>query len=118
MSLIKPFGDIIVGIIPTTNEVRTSNGLVLPSDNKDASVEAKVVCAGPDVKLDLKDGDRIVYNISYSTVIDYGDKDEKMILIPEKYVYAKIMENTDNRVTFVNNESRAIDAIAKNIAGH
>lgn len=114
--VLKVLGDMVCGFIPLTNEVKTKSGIVLSSKSNVVHVEATVASKGPDCTLDIKDGDRIIYNVAYATEVDYGDPDNKMILVPQKYVYAVIEQPTRNKVTFENHDQTAIEVISKTLA--
>lgn len=120
-NLLKVLGDNVVGQVTTKNEIKTAAGFVLPaSGNNTVNIEAKVLSVGPDVPESLKDelheGARIIYNVAHSTEIDYGDQDNKLIIVPYKYIYAVIKKPTENKVTFDNHDSKAIDIISKTLA--
>ena len=114
--VLKVLSDMVCGFIPINNEVKTKSGIVLSSNKNSVHVEATVAGKGPDCTLDLKEGDRIIYNVAYATEVDYGDPDNKMILVPQKYVYAVIEQPTRNKVTFENHDQTAIEVISRTLA--
>ena len=121
LDLLKVLGDNVVGQVTTKNEIKTAAGFVLPSSAENTvNIEAKVMSVGPDVPEDVKnelyEGARIIYNVAHSTEIDYGDPDNKFVIVPYKYIYAVIKKPTENKVTFDNHDSKAIDIISKTLA--
>ena len=69
MAKIKPLGDKVL-VQPSTGAEQTAGGIVLPDSAKERPQEGKVISVGPGrvldsgerTKIDLKEGDTVIYS--------------------------------------------------------
>lgn len=75
----KPLGTNVLLIVEDT-ERKTPGGLHLPARDREAALIARVVAIGGGVKIDIKPGDRIMFEKYAGTVIRSTDKPAVLIL--------------------------------------
>lgn len=75
----KPLGTNVLVIVE--EQVRkTASGIILSSKDRDAALIARVVATGSEVKIDIKRGDRIVFERFSGTAMKATDKPAVLIL--------------------------------------
>ncbi|GAB4539930.1 MAG: co-chaperone GroES [Anaerolineae bacterium] len=98
MSLnLKPLGDRLL-VEPAESEEVTASGIVLPETAKEKPQKGKVLAAGPGrrddqgkrIKMDVKEGDTVLYAKYAGTEIKLGDK--KYLILKETDVLAIVEE--------------------------
>ncbi|MCL2572627.1 MAG: co-chaperone GroES [Defluviitaleaceae bacterium] len=82
---LKPLGDRVV-IKQLEAEETTKSGIVLPSQAKEKPQQAQVVAVGPggvidgkEIKMEVKEGDKVIYSKYAGTEVKMGD-DEYIIV--------------------------------------
>jgi len=94
MSLnLKPLGDRLL-VEPAESEEVTASGIVLPETAKEKPQKGQVLAAGPGrrddegkrIKMDVKEGDTVLYAKYAGTEIKLGDK--KYLILKETDVLA------------------------------
>ena len=74
---IKPLADLVV-IEPAAAEQKTASGIIIPDTAKEKPQQGIVVAVGPgtkDVKMTLKEGDRVIYGKYAGTEFNLDGKD-------------------------------------------
>ncbi len=74
---LKPLADRVV-IEPKPAETKTAGGLIIPDNAKEKPLEGVVVAVGPgtaDVKMEVKNGDTVLYGKYAGTEITVGGKE-------------------------------------------
>ena len=97
MSKLKPLGDRLV-VEPIEQEETTSGGILLPETAKEKPQEGRVIAAGPGrvddsgkrVKMEVKEGDRVLYAKYAGTEIKLEDK--KVLILKESDILALVEE--------------------------
>lgn len=91
---LKPLGDRVV-IQQLEAEEKTKSGLILTSQSQEKPQEAMVIAVGPgglvgdiEVKMVLKEGDRVVYSKYAGTEIKF--EGETYIVIKQNDILAKV----------------------------
>lgn len=75
--MIKPLSDRVL-ILPAAAEEKTAGGLFIPDTAKEKPLSGKVVAVGPgtaDVKMEVKDGDTVLYGKYVGTEIHFDGED-------------------------------------------
>jgi chaperonin GroES len=98
MSKLRPLGDRLV-VEPIEQEETTAGGILLPETAKEKPQEGRVIAAGPGrvddsgkrVKMEVKEGDRILYAKYAGTEVKLGD-DKKVLILKESDVLALVEE--------------------------
>ena len=96
MAKLKPLGDRLV-VEPIEQEETTASGILLPETAKEKPQEGKVIAAGPGrldekgsrVKMEVKEGDRVLYAKYAGTEIKLED-DKKVLILKESDVLALV----------------------------
>ena len=97
MAKLKPLGDRMV-VEPIEQEETTAGGILLPETAKEKPQEGKVIAVGPGriddsgnrVKMEVKEGDRVLYAKYAGTEIKLEDK--KVLILKESDILA-LVEN-------------------------
>lgn len=97
MKTLKPLHDRVL-IRPVDPRSVTSTGIIIPESAKEKPYEADVVSVGTGTiledgrirKMDVQEGDRILYNKHAGYEVKMGD--EKLLLIREKEILATVVE--------------------------
>lgn len=87
---LAPLGDRVV-LKPLAAEETTKSGIVLPGSEKEKPQQAEVVAVGPgteEVKMEVKEGDKVIYSKYTGTEIKDGD--ETIIIVSQKDILAVI----------------------------
>ena len=74
---IKPLSDRVL-IVPAPAEEKTAGGLFIPDTAKEKPLVGKVVAVGPgtaEVKMELKEGDKVLYGKYAGTEIHFDGED-------------------------------------------
>ena len=74
---IKPLSDRVL-VLPNPAEEKTSGGLFIPDTAKEKPLMGKVVAVGPgtaDVKMEVKEGDQVLYGKYAGTEISFEGVD-------------------------------------------
>ena len=95
MAKLKPLGDRMV-VEPIEQEETTSGGILLPETAKEKPQEGKVIAVGPGriddsgtrVKMEVKEGDRVLYAKYAGTEIKLEDK--KVLILKESDILALV----------------------------
>jgi chaperonin GroES len=93
---LKPLGDRLV-VEPIEQEEVTTGGILLPETAKEKPQEGKVVAAGPGrfdengkrVKMEVKEGDRVLYAKYAGTEVKV-EGDKKMLILKESDILALV----------------------------
>ena len=93
MSKLRPLGDKVV-IQAVEREEMTASGIVLPDTAKEKPQEGKVIAVGPGrllengerVKLELKEGDRVIFSKYAGTEFKLDDDD--YLILSERDILA------------------------------
>jgi chaperonin GroES len=93
---LKPLGDRLV-VEPVEQEEVTAGGILLPETAKEKPQEGKVVAAGPGrfdengkrVKMEVKEGDRVLYAKYAGTEVKV-EGDKKMLILKESDILALV----------------------------
>ena len=96
MSKLKPLGDRLV-VEPIEQEDTTSGGILLPETAKEKPQEGRVIAAGPGrvddsgkrVKMEVKEGDRVLYAKYAGTEVKVED-DKKVLILKESDILALV----------------------------
>ncbi len=75
--MIKPLSDRVL-ILPAAAEEKTAGGLFIPDTAKEKPLSGKVVAVGPgtaDVKMEVKEGDTVLYGKYAGTEIHFEGED-------------------------------------------
>ena len=96
MSKLKPLGDRLV-VEPIEQEETTSGGILLPETAKEKPQEGRVIAAGPGrvddsgkrVKMEVKEGDRVLYAKYAGTEVKVED-DKKVLILKESDILALV----------------------------
>ena len=96
MSKLKPLGDRLV-VEPIEQEETTSGGILLPETAKEKPQEGRVIAAGPGrvddsgkrVKMEVKEGDRVLYAKYAGTEVKLED-DKKVLILKESDILALV----------------------------
>ena len=96
MSKLKPLGDRLV-VEPIEQEETTSGGILLPETAKEKPQEGRVLAAGPGrvddsgkrVKMEVKEGDRVLYAKYAGTEVKVED-DKKVLILKESDILALV----------------------------
>lgn len=75
--MIKPLSDRVL-IVPAPAEEKTAGGLFIPDTAKEKPLMGKVVAVGPgtaDVKMEVKEGDMVLYGKYSGTEIHFEGED-------------------------------------------
>ena len=96
MSKLKPLGDRLV-VEPIEQEETTASGIILPETAKEKPQEGKVIAVGPGklddsgkrVKMEVKEGDRVLYAKYAGTEIKL-ESDKKVLILKESDVLALV----------------------------
>lgn len=75
----KPLGTNVLVIVEDT-ERKTPGGLLLPTRDREAALTARVVAVGADVRAEIKQGDRVLFERYSGTAIRSTDKPAVLIL--------------------------------------
>ena len=97
MAKLKPLGDRMV-VEPIEQEETTAGGILLPETAKEKPQEGKVIAVGPGriddsgnrVKMEVKEGDRVLYAKYAGTEIKLEDK--KVLILKESDILALVEE--------------------------
>ena len=95
MAKLKPLGDRMV-VEPIEQEETTAGGILLPETAKEKPQEGKVIAVGPGriddsgnrVKMEVKEGDRVLYAKYAGTEIKLEDK--KVLILKESDILAHV----------------------------
>jgi len=95
MGKLKPLGDRLV-VEPIEQEDTTSGGILLPETAKEKPQEGRVIAAGPGklddsgkrVKMEVKEGDRVLYARYAGTEIKV--EENKVLILRESDVLALV----------------------------
>ena len=95
MAKLKPLGDRMV-VEPIEQEETTSGGILLPETAKEKPQEGKVIAVGPGriddsgtrVKMEVKEGDRVLYAKYAGTEIKLENK--KVLILKETDILALV----------------------------
>jgi chaperonin GroES len=95
MAKLKPLGDRMV-VEPIEQEETTAGGILLPETAKEKPQEGKVIAVGPGriddsgnrVKMEVKEGDRVLYAKYAGTEIKLEDK--KVLILKESDILALV----------------------------
>ena len=98
MSKLKPLGDRLV-VEPIEQEETTAGGILLPETAKEKPQEGRVIAAGPGrvddsgnrVKMEVKEGDRVLYAKYAGTEVKLED-DKKVLILKESDILALVEE--------------------------
>ena len=74
---VKPLSDRVL-ILPNPAEEKTAGGLIIPDTAKEKPLAGKVIAVGPgtsDVKMEVKNGDLVLYGKYAGTEITIDGKD-------------------------------------------
>lgn len=93
---LKPLGDRLV-VEPIEQEETTASGIILPETAKEKPQEGKVVAVGPGklddngqrVKMEVREGDRVLYAKYAGTEIKL-EGDKKVLILKESDVLALV----------------------------
>ena len=93
---LKPLGDRLV-VEPVEQEEVTAGGILLPETAKEKPQEGKVIAAGPGrfdengkrVKMEVKEGDRVLYAKYAGTEVKV-EGDKKMLILKESDILALV----------------------------
>jgi chaperonin GroES len=93
---LKPLGDRLV-VKPIEQEEMTAGGIILPETAKEKPQEGEVLAAGPGrlddsgnrVKMEVKEGDRVLYAKYAGTEIKL-EGDEKVLILKESDILALV----------------------------
>jgi chaperonin GroES len=93
---LKPLGDRLV-VEPVEQEEVTAGGILLPETAKEKPQEGKVVAAGPGrfdeagkrVKMEVKEGDRVLYAKYAGTEVKV-EGDKKLLILKESDILALV----------------------------
>ena len=96
MAKLKPLGDRLV-VEPIEQEETTASGIILPETAKEKPQEGKVIAVGPGklddngkrVKMEVKEGDRVLYAKYAGTEIKL-ESDKKVLILKESDVLALV----------------------------
>ena len=96
MVKLKPLGDRLV-VEPIEQEETTSGGILLPETAKEKPQEGRVIAAGPGrvddsgkrVKMEVKEGDRVLYAKYAGTEVKLED-DKKVLILKESDILALV----------------------------
>jgi chaperonin GroES len=96
MGKLKPLGDRLV-VEPIEQEETTSGGILLPETAKEKPQEGRVIAAGPGrvddsgkrVKMEVKEGDRVLYAKYAGTEVKVED-DKKVLILKESDILALV----------------------------
>ena len=96
MVKLKPLGDRLV-VEPIEQEEATASGILLPETAKEKPQEGKVIAAGPGklddsgkrVKMEVKEGDRVLYAKYAGTEVKL-DNDKKVLILKESDILALV----------------------------
>jgi chaperonin GroES len=96
MVKLKPLGDRLV-VEPIEQEDATASGILLPETAKEKPQEGKVIAAGPGklddsgkrVKMEVKEGDRVLYAKYAGTEVKL-DNDKKVLILKESDILALV----------------------------
>ena len=96
MGKLKPLGDRLV-VEPIEQEETTSGGILLPETAKEKPQEGRVIAAGPGrvddsgkrVKMEVKEGDRVLYAKYAGTEVKLED-DKKVLILKESDILALV----------------------------
>jgi chaperonin GroES len=96
MVKLKPLGDRLV-VEPIEQEEATASGILLPETAKEKPQEGKVIAAGPGklddsgkrVKMEVKEGDRVLYAKYAGTEVKLDD-DKKVLILKESDILALV----------------------------
>ena len=84
-------GKVIIFEVNLNKEAVTSSGIVIPSKaDKESQSQALVVSVGPDVKIDIKEGDTAIISRVGGEVFNLGGRD--FYALKEEDVFAVIKE--------------------------
>ena len=92
---LRPLGDRVV-IQPTPREEMTKSGIVLPDTAKEKPQEGTILATGPGriledgtrEKMDVKDGDRVLYSKYAGT--EFKIEGEELLIVSQKDILATI----------------------------
>jgi chaperonin GroES len=95
MAKLKPLGDRMV-VEPIEQEETTAGGILLPETAKEKPQEGRVIAAGPGrlddsgnrVKMEVAEGDRVLYAKYAGTEIKLEDK--KVLILKESDILALV----------------------------
>jgi chaperonin GroES len=95
MAKLKPLGDRMV-VEPIEQDETTAGGILLPETAKEKPQEGKVIAVGPGrvddsgnrVKMEVKEGDRVLYAKYAGTEIKLEDK--KVLILKESDILALV----------------------------
>ena len=98
MAKLKPLGDRMV-VEPIEQEETTAGGILLPETAKEKPQEGKVIAVGPGrvddsgnrVKMEVKEGDRVLYAKYAGTEVKVED-DKKVLILKESDILALVEE--------------------------
>lgn len=89
-----PLGDRVV-LKQLIAEETTKSGIVLPGQNKEKPQQAEVIAVGPggvidgkEVKMEVKDGDKVIYSKYAGTDVEMDE--EKFIIVKQSDILAVI----------------------------
>ena len=96
MVKLKPLGDRLV-VEPIEQEEATASGILLPETAKEKPQEGKVLAVGPGklddsgkrVKMEVKEGDRVLYAKYAGTEVKLED-DKKVLILKESDILALV----------------------------
>jgi chaperonin GroES len=96
MAKLKPLGDRLV-VEPIEQEETTAGGILLPETAKEKPQEGKVLAVGPGklddsgkrVKMEVKEGDRVLYAKYAGTEVKLED-DKKVLILKESDILALV----------------------------
>ena len=96
MIKLKPLGDRLV-VEPIEQEETTSGGILLPETAKEKPQEGRVIAAGPGrlddggnrVKMEVAEGDRVLYAKYAGTEVKLED-DKKVLILKESDILALV----------------------------
>ena len=96
MVKLKPLGDRLV-VEPIEQEEATASGILLPETAKEKPQEGKVIAVGPGklddsgkrVKMEVKEGDRVLYAKYAGTEVKLED-DKKVLILKESDILALV----------------------------
>ena len=95
---LRPLGDRVV-IKPLEREEVTKSGLVLPDTAKEKPQQGEILAVGPGrvldsgerIKLDIKQGDRVLFAKYAGT--EFKHEDDELLILSEKDVLAVMVGN-------------------------
>ncbi|MBA2449463.1 MAG: co-chaperone GroES [Chloroflexi bacterium] len=95
---LRPLGDRVV-IKPLEREEVTKSGLVLPDTAKEKPQQGEILAVGPGrvldsgerIKLDIKQGDRVLFAKYAGT--EFKHEDDELLILSEKDVLAVMVSN-------------------------